>query len=378
MKSKRSFYALLVALLLVAASRTAWAANATYSPTTKNIEKTQPVSDTDSFDVHITSPASFSPVGNPCNSDPFSVETEIQIAVTDKPLGVLDADALALVSADPDTLTFTAKNQEKTTSITVDASLGIVGTYVYTIKAKPTAAPPVCTSWGVGDGTVLTVVINEQSATDETPPSVTITSPTADESFTFCTGGTPVGVAFYAVDSDSAISAVSADVNGSNVVLTTTGLGTNHADASGSYTANSIGGYTLKASATSLGGTSDATQNFSVNFNIMWLPPLSLGKTSKGGSTVPVKFTARDCNGNFIHDESVKVVVLEVTSGGDVEALSGLFGEGASSVRIDDEAGQYIINFQTAAGAHNYRVDVYFNDFNNALFKQDTKTFSVR
>jgi hypothetical protein len=79
-----------------------------------------------------------------------------------------------------------------------------------------------------------------------------------------------------------------------------------------------------------------------------------------------------------VHDESVKVVVFEVTSGGDVQALSGLFGDGASSVRIDDDAGQYIINFQTAAGAHNYRVDVYFNDFNDQLFKQGSKTFSVR
>ena len=61
-----------------------------------------------------------------------------------------------------------------------------------------------------------------------------------------------------------------------------------------------------------------------------------------------------------------------------MQALSGLFGEGATSVRIDDEAGQYIINFQTAAGAHNYRADVYFNDFNNAPYKQGSKTFSVR
>jgi hypothetical protein len=104
-----------------------------------------------------------------------------------------------------------------------------------------------------------------------------------------------------------------------------------------------------------------------------WLPPLSLGKTSKGGSDVPVKFTARDCSGLFVHDESVAVVVYEVTTGGDVARLSGVFGDGASFIRIDDVAGQYIINFKTAAGVHNYRADIFFNDFFQA-----SKQFSVR
>jgi hypothetical protein len=275
MQKKSLLVVLSMALLLAAASGTAWAGDTTYDPATKGFEDTQPVNVTHSFDINITSPASFNPATNTCNSNPFTVETDIQIAVTDKPDGVSDADALALVSSDPASLTFTTKGQEKTVTITVDASSGIVGTYVYTIKAKPTVTPPVCSSWGVGGGTVLTVVINEQTETDQTPPSVTITSPTANESFTYCTGGTPVGVAFNADDSDSAISDASADVNGSAVVLTTNGLGTNHVDASGSYGANTIGEYTLKASATSLGGTSDATQNFSVNFNLMWLPPLS-------------------------------------------------------------------------------------------------------
>jgi hypothetical protein len=150
-------------------------------------------------------------------------------------------------------------------------------------------------------------------------------------------------------------------------------LGTNNVSATGIFMAGGIGAYTLMASATSEGGTGDATADFTVNYVTGWLPPLSLGKTSKGGSDVPIKFTARDCNNEFVHDESVTVVVYEVTAEGDVARLGGVFGDGASFIRIDDVAGQYIINFKTASGAHNYRVDVLFNDF-----LQASKQFSVR
>lgn len=208
-----------------------------------------------------------------------------------------------------------------------------------------------------------------------------VTSPAGNPSIAFG-GCTAVNIAFTATDAESVITAVSADVNGKMVNLTTIeGLGTNSVNASGTYTPGSddpIGTYTVTAHATSAGGTGDGTATFNVNYIISFLPPLSLGKTNKGGSTVPIKFTARDCNGGFVHDESVKVVVQEITNGVDVEQLSGVFGEGASFVRIDDEVSQYIINFQTSSGAHNYRVDVFFNDFTDTPFKQEGKTFSVR
>jgi hypothetical protein len=196
---------------------------------------------------------------------------------------------------------------------------------------------------------------------------------------TLCSGGTPVDIAFEATDAESLISSVSADVNGNAVTLSTSGLNANSVDATGTYTAGAIGSYTVNAHATSEGGEGHASATFSVNYNLMWLPPLSLGKSNqKGGSTVPIKFTTRDCSGAFVHDGSVKVVVYEVTGTGDVEALTGYFGEGADFVRIDDQAGQYIINFQTASGVHTYRAEVYFNDFNGDPFKQGQLTFSVR
>jgi hypothetical protein len=358
----------LAALLLAVASGTAWANDTTYSPDPKTIEQTQPFST--SYVLTITSPSS--------TTVTFDVTTSVDITPTSWPLGSSSAEAAALVSLDTSSITFTAANEghDVTVSVSVSSS-NTPGSYSYTIVShKPTRLGG---GWGNGSATLNVVVDAPVVGVDTTPPSVTITKPTADQSFTFCTSGTPIDVAFNAQDGESAISAADADVNTMPVLLSTlTGIGTGDVDASGTYTANSLGGYTLTARATSLGGTGDATQNFSVNFNLSFLPPLSLGKTAKGGSTVPVKFTARDCNGTFVHDESVKVEVVEVGGGGDPIKLSGLFGEGASSVRIDDEAGQYIINFQTAAGQHNYKVVVYFNDFNNTPFEQGSKTFSVR
>ena len=217
----------------------------------------------------------------------------------------------------------------------------------------------------------------EPTATDTTPPSVLSISPGARQGFLFCTGGTPVSVELDSQDPDSAISAISAEVNGNAVPLSTvTGLGTGSVIASGSFTANSIGAYTLNGHATSLGGTGDAAANFSVDLNI-WLFRLSAQKTDTGESTVPIKFGVRDCKRKFVHDESVKVVVSEITDGGDIEALNGQFGEGPSTVRIDDKWGYYLINFQAAPGAHEYRLDLYFNDYNGNPFKQHSTTFSV-
>jgi hypothetical protein len=105
----------------------------------------------------------------------------------------------------------------------------------------------------------------------------------------------------------------------------------------------------------------------------MWLPPISLGKTSKGGSTMPIKFTISDFNGNFITDTSVEVVVKE----GATTLMDAFYGTGASNVRISETDTQYIVNFQTASGAHSYNVFVYFAGVGGQVL-QGTTSFSTR
>ena len=184
----------------------------------------------------------------------------------------------------------------------------------------------------------------------------------------FCTAGVAVPIEVSASDAESEVTSVAADVNGTNVPLSYTAG--NNVIATGSYTAGGIGVYTVNASATSAGGTGTASEvSFLVKYNTLWLPPLALGKTSKGGSTIPIKLTARDCEGGFVHDESVKIAVYE----GSVEKFVAVFGEGSDFVRIDDLDGHYITNFQTAAGQHTYTVKVYFNDVLHASLN-----FSVR
>jgi hypothetical protein len=366
MKSKGVVILLAMALVLGLAGAVC-AKDTTYAPSPYTIEQTQPF--TASYELTVTPPAIM-----------YSGYVTTDMVIT--PRGD-NAAAAPPVTAEPEVLVFHPLGDPQLVVITVAATEATVpDTYTYTIVShRPRPEPPAVDDiigWGDGSTTLTVVVAAPTTLPDTTPPSVTITKPSADQAFAFCTGGTPVDIAFNAQDAESGISQVAADVKGNPVSLSTAGLGTGSVDASGTYTAAAIGAYTVKAQATSEGGTSDASANFSVNYAISWLPPLSIGKTNKGGSTIPIKFTARDGKGAFVHDASVKVEVFEVTSGGDVQALNGLFGEGSTNLRIDDLAGQYTINFQTASGMHNYRVDVSFNDADGNPFKQGSKTFSVR
>jgi len=217
----------------------------------------------------------------------------------------------------------------------------------------------------------LTVTVTAPSTTDTTAPSVTIAMPAScPTTYTF---GQSVLIEVDAVEDMSSITAMSATING-DAFGTTSALGTMNASVSGTLTPSTIGAYVLSATATSAGGTGTAGPcEVDVNYNFMWLPPISLGKTSKGGSTMPIKFTISDNDGNFITDESVEVVVKE----GANTLLDAFFGQGSSNVRISQTDMQYIVNFQAASGTHNYDVSVYFAGVGGQVL-QGTKTFMTR
>ncbi len=194
-------------------------------------------------------------------------------------------------------------------------------------------------------------------------------------------GGTPIAIEFEALDKSKPITGLAAAVNGAAVALQTSGIGSLKAKGTARYVCGGIGKYVVTASGSSAGGTGVAAADFSVDYDLRWLPPLALGKASKGGSTVPIKFSIRDSAGKFIHDETVVVIVSEISSAGEERKSVAVFGKGSSCVRIDDIAKQYLLNFKTAKGTHNYRVDVFFtgityNDFEFTL--QGSKEFSLR
>ncbi|MCX5770461.1 MAG: hypothetical protein NTZ09_09355 [Candidatus Hydrogenedentes bacterium] len=363
---RKNCICIITILVVLATGQIAYASdNATYDPPSNVVAGIKPFSD--AYTLGIISPGSLNKDGD--EALPGGIVVNVRINATSWPAGSSQADAEAMVSVSPVSLTYTALNETQNTDVSIAVGAGaVVGDYTYTIQG----VPPTGLGWGLGAHN-LTISVGETGTGDTTPPIVTIVEPADGAAIVYCLGGTPVDIEFQAVDPESAITSVAATVNGAGVTLDATGLGTNNVTATGVFIAGGIGAYTVVASATSQGGTGDATADFTVNYVMGWLPPLSLGKTSKGGSDVPIKFTARDCSNLFVHDETVTVVVYEVTAGGDVACLSGVFGEGASFIRIDDAAGQYIINFKTAAGAHNYRADVLFNGFFQA-----SKQFSVR
>jgi hypothetical protein len=211
------------------------------------------------------------------------------------------------------------------------------------------------------------------SAIDTSPPAVSISAPEDGARFTFCPRGTRVGVAFSAAEAENVIDSIAAGVGADGVSLDVSGLETLLATASGEFVARSVGTYTVLASATSAGGTGYATATFEVHYGLIWLPPVSLGKTANGGSTMPVLFTARDCTGRFVRDPSVRLIVKELTSSGEVTRLDAGVGAGADSVRIFPLLGLYEANFRTARGRHDYRADVFFGGE-----WQGSRSFSVR
>jgi hypothetical protein len=406
----------LTALALAAASvlgTSAFAADsASYDPASTQAAgySNQPI--TKSFTLKIKAPSSLNDKGDgdltgnavlkPNGTVQFPAnEPGIEVAINASvipPTGVSTATALGYLAVSENTWNCLALSEEKSITVTLSIPAGAAaGDYVYTISGNPGDTG---LGWG-GGGHSLTASVaqyapaeNAVFVLDETAPTVNVTAPTAT-AFTYVTGGTPVSVAFDATELESPITSLTAKIGETPVTVSSTGLGTTSASATGSATVATIGSYTLTATAANTralpAGNPDnlsanlsgsATVDFTVNYDMSncWLPPLSLGKVSKGGSTVPIKFTAKDVNGLFVADNSVQVKVNEIVFDSllgckDQVVTTGSFGAGSGAVRIeqiDPYTGQYIVNFQTATGAHKYRVDVFFQGS-----KQASKEFSV-
>jgi hypothetical protein len=304
-----------------------------------------------SYTVTVTSPACLNDNGLEALAD-TGIDLDVGVVGTPTfPAGSSVAEALGLLTFVSSPLHFTDLSQDKTFDVNVNVLAGTTpGDYTYNIGGTGGVSGY---GWGVNSG-MFTVSVSEPSVTDTTPPVLTIASPSScPATYTF---GASVPIEVDAVDGESAITAMSATING-DAFGTTTGLGTNNASVTGTLTPSTIGTYTLAASATSAGGTGTAGPcDIAVNYNFNWLPPISLGKISKGGSTMPIKFTISDADGNFVTDTSVEVVVKE----GATTRMDAFYGTGASNVRISETDMQYIVNFQTASGVHTYDVFVYF------------------
>lgn len=287
-----------------------------------------------------------------------------------------DAQADDTFAAGQDRVTYQVTIPDGTPSVTVTAELlyqAVSHPFAVDLGASPTDLVERFLGMYAASDRTPSLVAAAQAHIDTSPPVVAVADPAASAAFTFCFGGTPVEVGLTAQEMESAIADVGVTVGADPVSLSKYGLGTTQASAAGMYLAGPVGEYAIDASATSAGGMGHATARFVVGYGVTWLPPFASGKVAEGGATIPVKFTISDCSGRFVRDDSVHVTVHEITGGGEVEQFSAALGTGAASVRIDEVRGQYLVNFQTAPGPHDYRVEVIFNGASQA-----SKAFSVR
>jgi hypothetical protein len=291
------------------------------------------------------------------------INATLRVNVVAFPDGSSSDEAKALVSVDPTSMTFYALGETHQTIVRVAASGSTTpGDYMYTIQADG----PEGIGWGNSAHT-LTVTVSQPVLLDTTPPDVTITSPHNGDKFTFCTGGTIIPVTITAVDAESFVTAIGATAGGTAIIINPF-TPAHSVDAEGQFIGAGVGYYDLEAWATSAGGTGNSPHvGISVNYAMSWLPPLSLGRTIAG--EVVIKFAARDCQGKFVADTSVRVEVLE----GGVLRFAAVYGDGTDAVRIQQVDEQYIANFKPAKGSHTYTVNIFFNNYLQASTTVTTK-----
>jgi len=364
MRKITSMAASLALLVTFAAAASAQSSNGNdsvdYAPKSQKLAGTFPFDR--SYTLNITSPSSLNDKGDKDIAD--GITANLRVIVVDFPDASNEAAAAALVTLADQFMVFSklAETHQTTVSLHVGSST-TPGDYVFTIQTDG----PNGIGWG-NSGHTLTVTVSEPVSSDTTVPTVVIESPRNAQAFTFCSTGTIVPVTISATDAESLVTSVWAKA--SNVPFAVSfPAASNNVVATGSFTASGIGSYPLQAWGRSTGGTGEsAVVNVSVNYEMSWLPPLSLGKVISGG-TLPIKFTARDCNGAFVADERVSVEVFENGS----SKFVANFGDGSEAVRIDEVQGQYITNFKPASGVHTYTVKVFFGGF-----EQASKSFTTK
>lgn len=259
------------------------------------------------------------------------------------------------------------------------------GTYNITVEIRG--------SEGCGVGTAHTnyeVTVTEPANVDTEAPGVQITSPSADN---VCLNGM-VPVAFTAVDPPQNGAGTGVEVvraflesqGGSvneDISAMLTFAGGPAVTGSVDLRMTTIGTYKVTAEADDMAEHTgyEVSEPFTVSAHVAALPPLAVvGRQFKVGSTLPIRWTITDCDGNLLPPfASVNIDILYNDSANSYETR--VTGEAADAIRWElDELGHalhYTTNF-TIPAAGTYGVKVYLTDTDGKDVQQgETLTFTA-
>jgi hypothetical protein len=302
-----------------------------YKPSLKLIEGDEPLHT--SYVLSITSPPNVLAGSN--------VTVTAVISANSTPVGVSNAAALSFVTLSQTSLTFTAPNQTKDITVTVTVPSGTAaGDYVWAIATQGWAA-----------GTLDPFAFINAKITIPllpAPPSVSISGPLDGTVFNQPYNSLPLSVplAFTATaPANSPIASIDADINGTAITLTSTGLGTGTVQATGSIPLSVAGIFTVRARATNNAGTSSGTVEITLNVQA---PPPVVAIVQPTASnfiypgtllSIPFSFTGTSVYGSITSlGATLNGAPLSVIQGG----LGSLLATGSGTLLING-AGTYTL-----------------------------------
>lgn len=262
-----------------------------------------------------------------------------------------------------------------------------VGKYDVAIDVTPEPG----TGVGAPESKTFTVIVTEPTVVDTLAPTVNILSPANNPKL--CLNG-DLAVSFTATDPEE--NGAGTGITDVRAAITSNGGSFNSDLTSGltvapslsvpagvevsattSWTATKIGGFLLSAEADdNASHTGEAVSSYTVGLNVNTLPPMSVaGRQFKVGSTLPIKWTFTDCEGNLLPPyETVSIKVTAPNNNVDTRVL----GDGASNIRWElDTSGNvlhYITNYSIPV-VGSYNVDIYVDDIDGKEAKQGTLSF---
>ncbi len=302
-----------------------------YKPSLKLIEGDQPL--LTSYVLSVTSP--FNVVAG------TTVTVTPVVSVNASPVGVSAALAKTFVTLSASSLTFTGPNQIKDITVSVNVPLGTAaGDYVWAISTPGWAAGTLDPNAFIN----AKVTVPQVSA----EPSISISAPLDGSIFNQAYNALPFSIplTFTATaPTVSPITSIDADIDGTAITLTATGLGTSSVQATGTIPISLAGIFTVRARATNNVNTSTDTAEITVNIQapppvVAIVQPTASTFTYTGTTlSIPFSFTGTSVFGGITSlAATLNGSPLTVNPGG----LGSLLATGSGTLAIN-AAGTYTL-----------------------------------